>query len=62
MDEQMLEEIEAMGKMSDFLFKNAEKLPLLLQIRLLENTLEFSKKLKPIYIAALLDLEAKADV
>ena len=48
-------------KMQEYLTKNNDKLPIMLQLQILQAFLEFNEKLKPIYVQALMMLGDKED-
>jgi hypothetical protein len=48
-------------KMQKYLTKNNDKLPLILQLQILQAFLEMNEKLKPIYVQALMMLGDKED-
>ena len=48
-------------KMQEYLTSNCVKLPVILQLQILQAFLEFNEKLKPIYVQALMMLGNKED-
>ena len=48
-------------KMHEYLTSNYVKLPVMLQLQILQAFLEFNEKLKPIYVQALMMLGNKED-
>lgn len=54
-------ELEEGLKMQEYLTKNNNKLPVMLQLQILQAFLEFNEKLKSIYVQALMMLGDKED-
>ena len=48
-------------KMQEYLTSNNDKLPVMLQLQILQAFLEFNEKLRPIYVHALMMLGNKED-
>lgn len=48
-------------KMQEYLTSNYDKLPVMLQLQILQAFFEFNEKLKPIYVQALMMLGDKED-
>lgn len=48
-------------KMQEYLTSNYDKLPVMLQLQILQEFFEFNEKLKPIYVQALIMLGDKED-
>lgn len=51
--DQMQKDIEGMSVVVEYFTKNSDKIPTLLQLKFLEETLNYAERIKPLYITAL---------